>query len=113
MSKQMQVSRQAYKWGGRTTVFDRAICALIRRTPRHDCTGARDGRWELMVAALDHRVPYSTIRNWRRGHRAQAPAWAVETVRRKLVPSAEAVADLDLGADLNRDQRAAPTWRPT
>lgn len=37
-----------------------------------------------MVAALDYRVPYSTIDNWRREHRCRAPAWAVELVRRKL-----------------------------
>ena len=67
----------------RTTDFDHALLALIGYWPR-DWPGRKDGRHAAMVKALENRVPYSTIRNWRRQHRCKPPAWAIDLVRNKL-----------------------------
>lgn len=71
------------------TLFDRLICELI------GCKlGARhDGRRKAMVAALDNQVPYSRIRDWRRG-KCGTPKWALDLIEVKLAARAEHVAAL-------------------
>ena len=66
-----------------TSAFYLALCDLIELPPRHH-PGRNDGRRARMVAALNYRVPYATIRNWTRENGCRPPAWAIELVREKL-----------------------------
>ena len=74
------------------TPFDAMLCRLVLCQPTSGRDGKRDGRRAAMLAALDYRANWTTIRAWRRGE-ARAPQWAIDLIREKL--SRRAQADLE------------------
>lgn len=68
--------------------FDAALLMVLALEPRDGRDGLRDGRRAKMVTALDGRATYPAIRHWRHGTR-QAPKWALDLLRSKLLKGAE------------------------
>lgn len=66
------------------TKFDAALQALIEIPSRVK----RDGRYALMVAALDGGATIGQIRHWRAGRR-RVPQWAKDLLAKKLADRAE------------------------
>ena len=63
--------------------FDQMLLDLLDLNPRNGTDGKRDGRRAAMVAALEGRANYCTIRQWRRGAR-RPPAWALQLLENKI-----------------------------
>ena len=65
------------------SAFDRALLAFLDIQPRSGRDGLRDGRRAAMLAALDGRANWTTLRAWRRGE-TRAPQWAVDLINSKI-----------------------------
>ena len=66
------------------SAFDRALLAFLDIQPRSGRDGLRDGRRAAMLAALDGRANWTTLRAWRRGE-TRAPQWAVDLINAKIL----------------------------
>ena len=66
------------------TPFESALLRLLLLQARDGRDGLRDGRRAAMLAALDGRANWTTLRAWRRGE-TRAPQWAVDLINAKIL----------------------------